>query len=161
MSEDCSAAALEQASALDGESRLTATILGYLAKACGAQGKKKMAATMHERQLLILQGLGESGPSAKMARASVLLELVALYGALGRHDEADALRAEAGVLMDGVAEPKAPPPSRRRTGVIEEGDEDEDESESDDDESEAEDEEEEKGEEDAAATYRRDRAWGA
>lgn len=131
MSEDCYAAALEQASALDGESKLTATILGYLAKACAAQGKNKMAATMHERQLIILAGLDETGPSAKMARASILLELVSIYGKLGRHDEAEPLRAEVGVLMDGIKEPKAPPARKRRTGMIEEGDDEDGEDESD------------------------------
>ena len=50
LAETCYAAALERASALDPDSRLTANCLGYLAKACAAQRKHKMAATMHERQ---------------------------------------------------------------------------------------------------------------
>ena len=108
MSEDCYAAALEQASALDGESKLTATILGYLAKACAAQGKNKMAATMHERQLLILKELARRDQASAMDRASVLLELVAIYGALGKEDEAAKLRGEVDALMENVEEPRAP-----------------------------------------------------
>ena len=139
MSEDCYAAALEQASAIDGESRLTATILGYLARACAAQGKKKMAATMYERQLLIFDGLGAGADqSSKMERASVLLELVSIYGALGKQDEADRLQGEVTVLMEGMEEPEAPPMSRRYNGVIDEDD--------DEDESEEEEEEKEDGE---------------
>ena len=141
MSEDCYAAALEQASAMDGESKLTATILGYLARACAAQKKTKMAATMYERQLLILEGLAP-GAAARMDRASALLELIALYGALGRSDEADRLRGEVGLLMEGMEEPEAPPMSRRYNGAIDEGD-DEDDSDDDDEEEEEEEEDDE------------------
>ena len=143
MSEDCYAAALEQASAMDGESKLTATILGYLARACAAQKKTKMAATMYERQLLILEGL-EPGAAARMDRASALLELIALYGALGRSDEADRLRGEVGLLMEGMEEPEAPPMSRRYNGVIDEGDDEDD---SDDEEDSDEDDEDDEDEE--------------
>ena len=79
LAETCYAAALERASALDPDSRLTANCLGYLAKACAAQRKHKMAATMHERQLLIFEALAKQGRASRVDRASVLLELVSLY----------------------------------------------------------------------------------
>ena len=108
LAETCFAAALEQSSALDPDSRLTANCLGYLAKACAAQRKHKMAATMHERQLLILKELARRGQASAMDRASVLLELVAIYGALGKEDEAAKLRGEVDALMENVEEPRAP-----------------------------------------------------
>lgn len=108
LAESCFAAALEQSSALDPDSRLTANCLGYLAKACAAQRKHKMAATMHERQLLILKELAGRGQASAMDRASVLLELVAIYGALGKEDEAAKLRGEVDALMENVEEPRAP-----------------------------------------------------
>ena len=108
LAETCYAAALERASALDPDSRLTANCLGYLAKACAAQRKHKMAATMHERQLLILKELAGRGEASALDRASVLLELVAIYGTLGKEDEASKLRGEVDALMEGVPEPRAP-----------------------------------------------------
>ena len=107
LAETCYAAALERASALDPDSRLTANCLGYLAKACAAQRKHKMAATMHERQLLILKELAGRGEASALDRASVLLELVAIYGTLGKEDEASKLRGEVDALMEGVPEPMA------------------------------------------------------
>ena len=100
LAETCYAAALERASALDPDSRLTANCLGYLAKACAAQRKHKMAATMHERQLLILKELAGRGEASALDRASVLLELVAIYGTLGKEDEASKLRGEVDALME-------------------------------------------------------------
>ena len=108
LAETCYAAALERASALDPDSRLTANCLGYLAKACAAQRKHKMAATMHERQLLILKELAGRGEASALDRASVLLELVAIYGTLGKEDEASKLRGEVDALMEGVPEPRPP-----------------------------------------------------
>ena len=110
LAETCYAAALERASALDPDSRLTANCLGYLAKACAAQRKHKMAATMHERQLLILKELAGRGEASALDRASVLLELVAIYGTLGKEDEASKLRGEVDALISLVA--KLPPPQR-------------------------------------------------
>ena len=78
LAETCYAAALERASALDPASRLTANCLGYLARACAAQRKHKRAATMHERQLLILKELAGRGEASALARASVLLALVVI-----------------------------------------------------------------------------------
>ena len=108
LAETCYAAALERASALDPDSRLTANCLGYLAKACAAQRKHKMAATMHERQLLILKELAGRGEASALDRASVLLELVAIYGTLGKEDEASKLRGEVDALMEDVPRPRAP-----------------------------------------------------
>ena len=50
--------------------RAQATILGYLAKACAAQQKYKMAATMHERQLLIFDALMKTKRASRVDKAS-------------------------------------------------------------------------------------------
>ena len=63
---------------------------------------------MHERQLLILKELAGRGEASALDRASVLLELVAIYGTLGKEDEASKLRGEVDALMEGVPEPRAP-----------------------------------------------------
>ena len=52
--------------------------------------------------------LAGRGEASALDRASVLLELVAIYGTLGKEDEASKLRGEVDALMEGVPEPRAP-----------------------------------------------------
>ncbi|KAJ8611789.1 hypothetical protein CTAYLR_007737 [Chrysophaeum taylorii] len=81
LAEDCYAAALELAI----DDPIGSRILGYLARACAAQGKHKMAIAMYERALADSDGLD---------RVSLELDLVGLYRAVGRDEDADVLRGE-------------------------------------------------------------------
>ncbi|KAJ1461577.1 hypothetical protein M885DRAFT_506595 [Pelagophyceae sp. CCMP2097] len=101
LAEDCYAAALEQAGNLR-DAKLMSTILGYLARATAAQGKHKLAATMYERQLHMLEGSLAGSPTD---RVSIMLELISLYNKLGREDDAAALNGEVEVLMAHLVEP--------------------------------------------------------
>lgn len=93
LAEDCYASALEAAIEVEGtESRLAHTILGYMAKASGAQGKHNMAITLYERQLAITETLCDE--------TSIKLELLDLYRKIGRDDEADSLAGQVTVAID-------------------------------------------------------------